>query len=100
MHVPNGNLFSQVLWTPKKYVKGHPPRPIVSSRDSVTYGMAKVMAGILEPLVGRSDHYVHNADHFIEQMKNITLELGECYTSIDVTAFFIPVPVATALNIV
>ena len=38
---------------PKIYKTGTPLRPIVSSRGSVTYGVAKVMAKVFKPLVGK-----------------------------------------------
>ena len=37
-----------------KSIEWAPLRPIVSSRCSVTYGVAKVLAKVLKPLVGKS----------------------------------------------
>ena len=37
-----------------KFIKLAPLRPIVSSRDSITYGVAKELAYITKPLVGQS----------------------------------------------
>ena len=77
-----------------------PLRPMVSSRDLVMYGVANVIACILKPLVVRLHHHVHNTQHFIEQIKDITLGPRECITSCDVTTLFISVPVYIALKIV
>ena len=41
---------------PKIHKTSTPLRLIVSSRGSVTYGVAKVLAKVLKPLVGRSPH--------------------------------------------
>ena len=47
---------------PKIHKTGTPLRPIVSSRGSITYGIAKELAHIIKPLVGQSPHHpkIHN----------------------------------------
>ena len=77
-----------------------PLRPIVSSCGSVTYGMAKDLAKILKPLVGKSPHQVNSTQDFVEQAKHITLAPGQCLSSYDVSALFTSVPVDPALNII
>ena len=42
---------------PQIHKTGTPLRPIVSSRGSITYGLAKELAGIICPLVGKSPHH-------------------------------------------
>ena len=75
-----------------------PLRPIVSSCGSVTYGVAKELAKIPKPLVGKSPHHINNTQDFVEQVKHITLAPGECLSSYDVSASFTSVPVDPALN--
>ena len=77
-----------------------PLRPTVSSRGSVTYGVAKVLTKILKPLVGKSPHHIHSTYNFVEQANNVTLLPGECLSSYDVTALFTSVPVEPALGII
>ena len=77
-----------------------PLRPIVSSCGSVTYGVAKDLAKILKPLVGKSPHHITSTQDFVEQVKHITLAQGECLSSYDVPALFTSVPVDAALNII
>ena len=77
-----------------------PLRPIVSSCGSVTYGVAKELAKILKPLVGKSPHHITSTQDFVEQARQIKLEPGECLSSYDVSAFFISVPIDPALNII
>ena len=49
-NVSNWDLFSKVLWSSKKpHTLGHPQRPIVSSQNSITYGVAKELPSILQP---------------------------------------------------
>ena len=75
-------------------------RPIVSSCGSVTYGVAKELAKILKPLVGKSPTHINSTEDFVEQAKHITLAPGECLRSYDVSALFTSVPVDPALNII
>ena len=72
----------------------------MSSCGSVTYGVAKKLAKILKPLVGKSPHYISSTQDFVEQVKHITLAPGECLSSYDVAALFTSVPVDPALNII
>ena len=62
--------------------------------------MAKELAKILKPLVGKSPHHVDSTQDFVEQAKHITLAPGECLSSYDVSALFTSVPVDPALNII
>ena len=62
--------------------------------------MAKVLAKILKPLVGKSPHHINSTQDFVEQGKHITLEPGECRSSYDVSSLFTSVPVDPALNII
>ena len=61
---------------------------MVSSKESGTYRVAKEIAGILQSLEGKSQHHPQNTQHFVEQIKDITLEPGECITSYDATTLF------------
>ena len=49
--------------------------PIVSSCGSVTYGVAKELDKILKPLVGKSPHHITSTQDFMEQAKQIILDL-------------------------
>ena len=63
-------------------------RPLVSSRGSVTYGVATVLSKVLKPLVGKSPHHIQSTGNFVSKAKGITLQLGECLTSYNVTSLF------------
>ena len=77
-----------------------PLRPIVSSKGSVTFGVAKVLTKILKPLVGRFPHHIHSTQDFVEQANKVTLLPGECLFFYDFTALFTLVPVEPALGII
>ena len=85
---------------PKIHKTGTPLRPIVSSRGSITYGVAKELSHIIKPLVGQSPHHLKNTQHFIQQLQGKKLETGEIITSYDVKALFTSVPVQPAIQIV
>ena len=69
-------------------------------KGGVTYGVAKELAKILKPLVGKSPHHITSTQDFVEQAKQIILELGECLSSYDVSALFTSVPIDPALTII
>ena len=52
-------------------------RPIVSSRGSVTYWVAKELARVLKPLTGNTIHCVNNSKEFADDMKKTKHEEGE-----------------------
>ena len=84
----------------KIHKTGTPLRPIVSSRGSVTYGVAKVLSKILKPLVGKSPHHIQSTSDFVNKAKKITFQPRECLTSYDITALFTSVPIEPALKII
>ena len=77
-----------------------PLRPIMSSCGSVTYGVAKELAKILKPLVGKSPHHINSTQDLVEQAKHITLAPGGCLSSYDVSFLFTLVPVDPSPNII
>ena len=85
---------------PKIYNIGTPLRPIVSSRGSITSGVAKELAYIIQTLEGQSPHHLKNTQHFIQQFQGKKLEPGEVITSFDVKVVFTSVPVLPAIQIV
>ena len=97
---PTGGIIPKFYGLPKIHKQNTPLRPIVSSIGSVTYGVAKEIARIIKPLVGSTEHHVNNSKEFIEEIKKIKLEEGECITSYDVSALFTSVPVPTTLDII
>ena len=69
--IPDWGLFSPSSLTSPKYTKRH-PQNTVSCRDSVTYGVAKEVVGILQPIVGQPQHHIPNTQHIVEQNKDTT----------------------------
>ena len=99
MH-PTGCVPPKFYGLPKIHKTGNPLRPIVSSRGSVTYGVAKVLSIVIKPLVGKSPHHIQSTCDFVAKAKRLTLQVGECLSSYDVTLLFTSVPIDPALNII
>ena len=97
---PTGCVPPKFYGLPKIHKPDTALRPIVSSCGSVTYSVAKELAKILKPLVGKSPHHINSTQDFVEQVKHITLGPGECLSSYVVSALFISVPIDPALNII
>ena len=55
---PTGCVPPKFYGLPKIHKTGNPLRSIISSRGSVTYGVAKVLSKVLNPLVGKSPHHI------------------------------------------
>ena len=51
---------------------------------------------IINYLLGKSPHHINSIQDFLEQVTHITLALGECLSSYDVSALFTSVPVDPA----
>ena len=92
--------FTKVLLAIEIHKKDTSLRPIVSSRGSVTYGVAKELVRILKPLVGRTIHCVNNTKEFADKIKNTKQGEGKCITSYDVSALFTSIPAASAIDII
>ena len=97
---PTSAVPSKFYGLPKIHKVGTPIRLIVSSRGSITYGVAKELAGIIFPLVGQSQHHHRNIQHFIEKIQQVKLQPGKVISSYDVKALFTLVPVDPAITIV
>ena len=97
---PTGAVLPKFYGLPKIHKKNIPLWPIVSSIGSLTYGVPKELARLIKSLVGSTEHHVDNSKEFIEEIKKIKLEEGECITSYDVSALFTSVPVPSALDII
>ena len=93
---PTGASSPKLYELPKIHKKNNPLRYIVSSRGSVTYGVANELARILKPLTGNAIHHVSNSSEFADDIKKIKLEEGECIISYDVSAIFTYIPVQSA----
>ena len=73
---PTGCTSLRFCGLPKIHKTSTPLKPIVSSRGSVTYGVAKVLAKILRPLVGKSLHHIQSTKDFVNRVSKVLSYLG------------------------
>ena len=97
---PTGTVAPKFYRLPKIHKRDIPLRPIVSSRGSINYVVAKELSRILRPLGGESPHHIKNTGDFVHQVKGIKLQPGEYITSYDVSALFTSVPIESAIIII
>ncbi len=97
---PTGCIVPRFYGLPKIHKKTVPLRPIVASRGSVTYQVARHLAHILSPLVTRNPHILKNSAELVKLMSPIQLEEDDVMVSFDVTALFPSVPVDRSLEVV
>ena len=62
--------------------------------------MAKFLAKVLRPLVGKSLYHIKNTRDFVNRVREVTLLPGESLCSYDVTALFTSVPIDPALKMI
>ena len=97
---PTGCTPPKFYGLPKIHKTGTPLRPIVSSRGSVTYGVANILAKVLKPMVGKSPHHIQSTRDFVNRLQGVTLLPGECLCSYDVTTLFTSVPIDQAFTVI
>ena len=97
---PTGAVAHNFYGLPKIHKRDIPLRPILSSRGSINYEVAKELSRILRPLVGKSPHHIKNTGDFVQQVRGIKLQPTECITSYDVSAHFTSVPIESAITII
>ena len=88
---PTGCVPPKFYGLPKIQKPDTTLRPIVSSCGSVTYGVAKELAKIFKPLVGKSPHHINSTDDFCEtgEADNISIwgvpQLLWCFCSVHIS---------------
>ncbi|GJQ86537.1 hypothetical protein Trydic_g10437 [Trypoxylus dichotomus] len=85
---------------PKIHKPGSLLRTIVSSRNSPCHPLTKFLLDIISPPSGNTQSAITKTKHFINQIKEITINEHDKLVSFDVTSLFTNVPTEAALAIV
>ena len=85
---------------PKIHKEDVPLRPIVSCIGSPLQQLAKYLAKQLQPHTDNMESNVKNASHFVELLKNQTVQPGDLLVSFDVVSLFTNIPVDEAIDVI
>ena len=83
---------------PKIHKTDVPLRPIVSAIGSATYHIAKYLASLLQPHIGKSDTHVKDSTHFLQKIGDLHLEPEDQLISLDVVSLFTRVPIEDSIK--
>ena len=72
-------------------------QPIVASWGSITYNAARVLADLLSPFVGKTEHHIQNSGDFVNKVKDLEVPPGQKLVSYDVSALFTSIPMPDAI---
>ena len=97
---PTSTLTPRFYGLPKVHKPGTPLRPIVASRGSITYNLARYIADTLSPLMGRNGYSLKNSAEMVKELREVTLDEDDILISFDVKALFTSVPVDQSLDII
>ena len=93
-------ITPRIYGAPKVHKKDVPLRPIVNTIGSPTYELAKYVASILAPLVGKTSSYIKDSNQFVNFIKNTTLDPEDKLVSFDVVQLFTKIPLDEAIQVV
>ena len=97
---PTSKVIPKFYGLPKVHKSGAPLRPIVASRGSITYNIARFLSDILSPLMGNTRFAIKNSQDLVHKMAALTLQEHEVLVSYDVTALFTSVPTDESITII
>ena len=77
-------MYGQV----KIHKEGNPMREIVDANGSVLKEVDKYLTNIIKTYIGNNKYYIKNSQHFVNEIKDITIENNETLISYDVKALY------------
>ena len=84
-------------------VKIHKPdaplRPVVATRGTATYELARHLSRIFRPLVSSSERVLKNTEDLVEVFKDVKLKKDEILVSFDVKSLFTSIPIEEAISV-
>jgi hypothetical protein len=90
------NLLKQLLSFITRVAKSQ----IFRRTFSLCYALADFLHKIISPLVGNTNSFVKNSEHFIKSIQDINLQNEDCLASFDVIRLFSNVPMGEVLQII
>ena len=93
-------LIPRIYRLPKIHKLGIPLCPIVDTRGSPTYRLAKFLANKLNPLVGNTSSFIKDSPFLFEKLKNRHYDGNELLLSLDVISLFPMIPINDAIKVI
>jgi len=94
----SNNARTPILYgAPKIHKQDVPLRPIVSSYNSPTQKLSKLLHGILKPIVG-NNFSIRNSAEFVEKLREKNIKPGEILISYDAKNLFTSIPINKLLQ--
>ena len=95
---PTGAVAPKFYGLPKIHKGDIPLRPIVSSRGSISYEVAKELSRILRPLVGKSHTTSRTLGTLYSKSEGSRSSLQNVLLHMNVSALFTSVPIESAIK--
>ena len=94
---PKEGIAPRIYGLLKIHKNGIPLRPIVNTIGSPTYKLAKYLATLLKPLVGKTNSFVKDSTSWVKEICNEPLDTGDILVSFDVLSLYTKIPVDEAI---
>ena len=91
------------MYLPIKTHKPHedfPARPVVNQTCDPTYKLCKQLQRIIHPLAIKAQSYIKDSRHFIQMLKEVTIEEHFIQISFDVRSLFPRIPIKPTLSLI
>ena len=98
--IPKNLVIPCIYGLSKIQKDGCPLRPIVNTISSPSYGLDRLLAHKLKPLVGHSKSFIKDSSHFIQNIKTMSLRESNIMVSFDVVSFYTKIAVNEVVNII
>ena len=96
---PNNSKAPHMYGKPKIHKPDMPLRPIISNIGSPCHQLARFLTRIISPLIGKTDSYVKNSQHFVTTLAPVIIDPTDIMVSFDVESLFTSVPTMEVLPI-
>jgi len=97
---PDIEITPRIYGAPKIHKTDVPLRLIVNTIGAPTYELAKYVASMLAPIVGKTSSYIKDSNQYVEFIKNAKLDPGDKIVIFDVVQLFTKIPLDEAIQVV
>lgn len=94
------SITPRIYGFPKIHKKYYPLRPIVNTIASPSYELTKFLVHKLKPLKRRTQSFINDFSHFVENIKPTKLKENDILVSLDVVSLYTKVLVNEAIKVI